>query len=66
MNVRLEGLNPYLTHFRAPPRDRYDEGRSRRDTVLLESDEGTPLFLQFKQATQSVLEQYLGSSIFEQ
>jgi len=34
--------------------------------VLLESDDGTPLFLQFKQATQSVLEQYLGSSIFEQ
>ena len=33
--------------------------------VLLESDDGTPLFLQFKQATQSVLEQYLGRSIFE-
>ena len=37
MNVKLEGLNPYLAHFRAPPRDRYDEGRSRRDTVPLES-----------------------------
>jgi len=34
--------------------------------VLFESDDGTPLFLQFKQATQSVLEQYLGSSVFEQ
>ena len=34
--------------------------------VLLQSDDGTPLFLQFKQATQSVLEQYLGSSVFEQ
>lgn len=33
--------------------------------VLLESDDGTPLFLQFKQATKSVLEQYLGSSAFE-
>ena len=33
--------------------------------LLLESDDGTPLFLQFKQATQSVLEQYLGRSIFE-
>jgi hypothetical protein len=37
MNVKLEGLNPYLAHFRAPPRDRYGEGRSRRDTVPLES-----------------------------
>jgi hypothetical protein len=34
--------------------------------VLLESDDGTPLFLQFKQATQSVLEPYLGKSVFEQ
>jgi uncharacterized protein (DUF2252 family) len=34
--------------------------------VLLESNDGTPLFLQFKQATKSVLEQYLGSSVFEQ
>ena len=34
--------------------------------LLLESDDGTPLFLQIKQATKSVLEQYLGSSIFEQ
>jgi uncharacterized protein (DUF2252 family) len=33
--------------------------------VLLESNDGTPLFLQFKQATKSVLEQYLGNSIFE-
>jgi uncharacterized protein (DUF2252 family) len=33
---------------------------------LLESDDGTPLFLQFKQATRSVLEQYLGNSVFEQ
>ena len=32
--------------------------------VLLEADDGTPLFLQFKQATQSVLEQYLGRSVF--
>ena len=37
MNVKLESLNPYLAHFHAPPRDRYDEGRSRRDTVPLES-----------------------------
>ncbi|MFO0902549.1 MAG: DUF2252 domain-containing protein [Pirellulales bacterium] len=34
--------------------------------VLLESDDGTPLFLQFKQATRSVLEQYLGRSVFKQ
>jgi uncharacterized protein (DUF2252 family) len=34
--------------------------------LLLESDDGTPLFLQFKQATESVLEQYLGKSVFEQ
>ncbi|MBX3417240.1 MAG: DUF2252 domain-containing protein [Pirellulaceae bacterium] len=34
--------------------------------VLLESNDGTPLFLQFKQATKSVLEQYLGPSAFEQ
>lgn len=34
--------------------------------VLLESSDGTPLFLQFKQATASVLEQYLGRSVFEQ
>lgn len=33
--------------------------------VLLESNDGTPLFLQFKQATKSVLEQYLGNSVFE-
>ncbi len=28
--------------------------------------DGTPLFLQFKQATESVLEQFLGRSVFEQ
>lgn len=33
--------------------------------VLLEASDGTPLFLQFKQATESVLEQYLGRSVFE-
>ena len=33
--------------------------------VLLESDDGTPLFLQLKQATRSVLERYLGDSVFE-
>jgi len=37
MSIELEGLNPYLAHFRASPRDRYDEGRSRRDTIPLES-----------------------------
>ena len=37
MNAKIEGLNPYLAHFRAPPRDRYDEGRSQRGTVPLES-----------------------------
>jgi uncharacterized protein (DUF2252 family) len=30
--------------------------------MLLESDEGSPLFLQFKEATRSVLEAYVGSS----
>jgi hypothetical protein len=34
--------------------------------VLLESADGTPLFLQFKQATALVLEQHLGASVFEQ
>jgi uncharacterized protein (DUF2252 family) len=34
--------------------------------LLLESDDGTPLFLQFKQAVKSVLEPYLGASVFEQ
>ena len=34
--------------------------------VLLEAGDGTPLFLQFKQATSSVLEPYLGASTFEQ
>jgi uncharacterized protein (DUF2252 family) len=34
--------------------------------VLLEAGDGTPLFLQFKQATASVLEKHLGSSVFEQ
>ena len=33
--------------------------------VLFESDEGTPLFLQLKQAGKSVLEQYLGDSVFQ-
>ncbi len=33
--------------------------------VLLESDDGTPLFLQFKEATASVLEPFLGASVFE-
>ena len=32
--------------------------------VLLEAGDGTPLFLQFKQATSSVLEAYLGPSTF--
>ena len=30
-------INPLLTHYHAPPRNRYDEGRSRRETVPLES-----------------------------
>jgi len=34
--------------------------------LLLEAGDGTPLFLQFKQAVASVLEPYLGASIFEQ
>jgi len=34
--------------------------------VLLEAGDGTPLFLQFKQATSSVLEAHLGASVFEQ
>lgn len=34
--------------------------------VLLESNVGSPLFLQFKQATQSVLEKHLGPSVYEQ
>jgi uncharacterized protein (DUF2252 family) len=34
--------------------------------VLLEAGDGTPLFLQFKQATSSVLEAHLGASAFEQ
>ena len=33
--------------------------------VLLESDQGSPLFLQFKEATRSVLEPYAGSSGYE-
>jgi uncharacterized protein (DUF2252 family) len=33
--------------------------------VLLESDQGTPLFLQFKEATESVLEPYAGASDYE-
>ena len=34
--------------------------------VLLEAGDGTPLFLQFKQAVESVLEPYLGESVYEQ
>jgi len=34
--------------------------------VLLEAGDGTPLFLQYKQAVPSVLEPYLGKSDFEQ
>ncbi len=34
--------------------------------LLLESDRGAPLFLQFKEATRSVLEPYAGDSGFEQ
>ena len=34
--------------------------------VLLEAGDGTPLFLQFKQAVSSVLEPYLGASSYEQ
>ncbi len=34
--------------------------------VLLESDRGDPLFMQFKEATQSVLEPYAGASEFKQ
>ncbi len=34
--------------------------------VLLEADDGTPLFMQFKQAMPSVLEPYLGKSQFQQ
>ena len=33
--------------------------------LLLESSDGTPLFLQFKQATASVLEKYLGRSVYD-
>ncbi len=34
--------------------------------VLLEAGDGTPLFLQFKQASSSVLEPYLGDTAFEE
>jgi uncharacterized protein (DUF2252 family) len=34
--------------------------------VLLESDQGSPLFMQFKEATRSVLEPYAGASEYEQ
>ena len=34
--------------------------------VLVEAGDGTPLFLQFKQAVASVLEPFLGASVFEQ
>jgi uncharacterized protein (DUF2252 family) len=43
MNGRIKGFNPVLAHFHAPPRDRYDEGRSQRDTVPLESHVETNL-----------------------
>jgi uncharacterized protein (DUF2252 family) len=33
--------------------------------VLLESDDGSPLFLQFKEASRSVLEEHVGASGFE-
>ena len=33
--------------------------------LLLEAGDGTPLFLQFKQAVSSVLEPYLGKSVFK-
>lgn len=38
----LENLNPTLSHFHAPPRDRYEEGRARREAVPLESHAETP------------------------
>ncbi len=41
MSTILAGINPYLAHFHAPPRDRYDEGRSRRETVPLEAHADT-------------------------
>ncbi|MCP3856478.1 MAG: DUF2252 domain-containing protein [Actinomycetia bacterium] len=34
--------------------------------VLLQCDRGTPLFMQFKEATHSVLEPYVGTSQFDQ
>jgi uncharacterized protein (DUF2252 family) len=34
--------------------------------VLLEADQGAPLFMQFKEATRSVLERYAGDSGFDQ
>jgi len=37
MNNQIESINPYLAHFRASPRDRYDEGRSKREKIPLES-----------------------------
>jgi hypothetical protein len=42
MSGKLRNLNPYLSHFHAPPRDRYDEGRSQRETVPIESHAETP------------------------
>ena len=39
---------------------------TRRLIVLLESDRGAPLFLQFKEATRSVLEPYAGDSGYDQ
>jgi hypothetical protein len=37
MSVILEGTNPCLTQFHAPPWDRYDEGRLRHENVPLDS-----------------------------
>ena len=41
MNTVLENINPFLAHFHASPRDRYEEGRSKRDTIPLESHANT-------------------------
>ena len=36
MPIRLETINPHLAHLRAPPRDRFDQGRAIREIVPLE------------------------------
>lgn len=64
MNNTLDSVNPVLAHFHAPPRDRYDEGRSRRETVPLEShavtttdtDRNSPLDV-LKQQNESRLQE---------